>query len=133
VRPFRWDIVENSVGVRADAIVLDWMTASYFAPGVMPRPHAVVVKAREQPRYIVVTATYSSAPSERPSGVEMARTEGRLVGDAIVVARAAGLVLDSALIERRLFEAIAKNERLDIETATREFLEAATVAMKSST
>ena len=153
-RPIRWGIVGNAIELGGsifgphvvpatamdsqggDAVVLDWMAASYLAPGIKPRPHAVVVRAREQragqPALIVVTASYSPDPSRRPSGVAMARSEGTLVGDAIVVARSLGVKLDTVLIELALFERMARNEHLDVETLCREFLGAAMASLKST-
>lgn len=153
-RPIRWGIVGDATelgdgifgphvvpattmdGQGGDAIVLDWMAASYLAPGVKPRPHAVVVKAREQrpaqPALIVVTSSYPSDPLRRPSGLHMARSEGTLVGDAIVVARSVGIELDTVLIEVALFERMARNEHLEVGTACREFLAAAIASLKST-
>lgn len=153
-RPIRWGIVGDATelgggifgphvfaatamdGQGGDAIVLDWMAASYLAPGVKPRSHAVVVKAREQrpaqPSLIVVTSSYSSDPLRRPSGMYMARSEGTMVGDAIVVARSVGIELDTVVIEVALFERMARNERLEVGTVAREFLAAAMATLKST-
>ena len=62
----------------------------------------------------------------------MARSEGTLVGDAIVVARSLGVKLDTVLIELALFERMASNEHLDVETLCREFLGAAMASLKST-
>jgi len=63
----------------------------------------------------------------------MARDEGRLVGDAIVVARSMGIVLDTAVVGYALFEKLARNEQIDVESAARDFLLSATAALKPTT
>jgi hypothetical protein len=55
------------------------------------------------------------------------------VGDAIVVARSMGIVLDTAIVEYALFERMARNEQIEAETAAREFLASATAALKPTT
>ncbi len=60
----------------------------------------------------------------------MAKSEGRLVGDAIVVARSLGLVLDTAVVEQAFFERMARNENLAVGIAARAFLESAMTALQ---
>jgi len=60
----------------------------------------------------------------------MARTDGRAVGDAIVVARALGLVLETVIVEYRLFELMARNESIEAHIMAREFLSSAGAALK---
>jgi len=131
------DVFESTSlsNIDGHAIVLDWMTASYVAPGVKPRLHSTVVRARESrpagyPPLIVVAASYPRDPAARPSGIEMARTDGRAVGDAIVVARALGLVLETVIVEYRLFELMARNESIEAHIMAREFLSSAGAALK---
>ena len=117
-----------------DAIVLDWMAASYLAPGIKPRPHCIVVRPREPrpqgfPPLIIVGASYPSEPTQRPSGVDMLRTEGRLVADAIIVGRSLGLVLETVLVQIEAFEMMAQNEKLEVGIAAREFFESAMAAV----
>lgn len=157
-RPLRWVLVAGPDGqaavadgpdiavvedlatgaTQADAVVLDMMKASYVAPGVCPRPHAVVVAARAAhpgpyPALIVVSPVYPREPDQRPSGLAMAATEGRAVGDAIVVARSAGLTLDTVLLEGTMLEEVARNEGIEVREALQAFLEAARKAAKATT
>ena len=85
-----------------DAVVLDWMAASYVAPGVKPRPHAVVVKAHDRghqlPSLVVVAPSYSPDPARRPSGMEMIASDGALVGDALLVARCLGVTINTVVV-----------------------------------
>jgi hypothetical protein len=118
-----------------DAILMDWVAASYLAPCIAPRPHAIVVRAWEPvpqglPALIVVTAGYPTDSAARPSGVEMIRNEGRLVGDAIVVARGLGVVLNTVVVDRTVFEQLAQNEHVDPTVTVREFLTSAMTALK---
>lgn len=152
-RPLRWVVVgaapvgSESLALCAaptlaeaggDALVLDWMAASYLAPGVKPRTHAVVVRVRAErlagrPPLVIVTATYPSDPAARPSGAEMVRTEGRLVGDAIVVARSAGLTVDTVVVESAVVDALARNEQVAPSEAWRAFIGAANEAVRPTT
>ena len=155
-RPVKWVIIADAGPIRfapvagsvsivstfdegaGDAVVLDTMTASYAAPGVKPRPHAFVVRAWDAergsyPALIIVTASYPPDPAKRPSGIEIVRNDGRLVGDAVLLARCAGLVLDTVLIEARLFDAYSRNERVDVAEAAREFFATATAALRATT
>lgn len=150
-KPLRWVVVDEAgtslipgvetvTGVdvaAADAVVLDAMSASYLGPGVRPRPHAVVVRADPKrrgsyPPLLVVTPSYPPEPGGRPSGEEMIRGEGRLVGDAIAVARCAGLVVDAVVIEKRHIDAYARNEALDASRVLEVFIDAAKRAARST-
>lgn len=150
-KPLRWVVVDEAGAslipglptveridiAAADAVVLDTMSASYLGPGVRPRPHAVVVRVDpkrrgDYPPLVVVTPSYASERASRPSGEEMIRNEGRLVGDAIAVARCAGLVVDALVIERRHIDAYARNEGLDASRVLEVFIDAAQRAAKST-
>lgn len=63
----------------------------------------------------------------------MVQNEGRLVGDAILVARSAGLIIDRVVVGVGFVEAIAKNEGVGVEEAFRTFFAAATAAAEPST
>lgn len=157
-RPLRWVLVSGPDGpvagadgddvavvedlatgaAKADAVMLDMMKASYVAPGVCPRPHAVVVAARAEhrgsyPALIVVSPVYPREADQRPAGLAMAAAEGRAVGDAIVVARSAGLTLDTVLLEGTMLETVARNEGIEVRAALQAFLEAAREAAKATT
>ena len=120
-----------------DAVVLDWMAASYVAPGVKPRPHAVVVKAHDRghrlPSLVVVAPSYSPDPARRPSGRDMIASDGALVGDALLVARCVGLTINTVVVEARSFEAYARNEQVDVLAAAQEFFRSATKAIVATT
>jgi hypothetical protein len=119
-----------------DVVVLDWMAASYLAPGVKPRPHAVVVRAHERehqfPSLVLVPPSYSRDRA-RPSGMDMIASEGRLVGDALLVARCAGLSINTVAIEALAFENYARNEHVDVLAAAQEFFRAATKGISPAT
>lgn len=128
---------ERMAEAECDAVLMDMITASHIAPGVRPRPHAVVVRAWEgrrgdHPDLIVVTPSYDRLSPATPSGLPMINHEGGMIGDAIGVGRCSGLRLDSVAVPISVLAANEANEGIDRASAWTELRRSAMSALKAT-
>ncbi len=128
---------DRMADVDCDAVLMDVITASHLAPGVRPRPHAVVLRAwrkrrGDHPDLVVVTPSYVRMSPDTPSGLKMINREGGMVGDAIAVARCSGLQLESVAVPISVLAAYEANEGIDRASAWKELWRSAMSALKAT-
>lgn len=128
---------EGVAAANCDAVLMDMISASHIAPGVRPRPHAVVLRAWEarrgdHPDLVVVTPSYDRLSPATPSGLTMIEREGGTIGDAIAVARCLGLQVDSLAVPVSILAAYEANEDIDRASAWATLWRSAMSALKAT-